>query len=137
MPEKTRILLVDDEPDIVKMVQKRLETEGYDVLTAMDGQEALAKARMEMPNLIILDLMLPKMDGYKVCTFLKQDVRYAKIPIVMFTARAYEGDEQLGFECGADAYIKKPFNSQELLEKIITLLSHSSPASGQNPQRTY
>ena len=122
MPDKPRILLVDDEPIIVKAVEKRLQAEGYEVLVAADGQEALEKAKKENPNLIILDLMLPKMDGYKVCALLKKDVRYAQTPIVMFTARAQESDETLGLECGADAYLKKPFNSQELLEKIKGLL---------------
>ena len=122
MPDKPRILLVDDEPIIVKAVEKRLQAEGYEVLVAADGQEALEKAKKENPNLIILDLMLPKMDGYKVCALLKKDIRYAQTPIVMFTARAQESDETLGLECGADAYLKKPFNSQELLEKIKGLL---------------
>ncbi len=123
MAEKRKILLVDDEPDIVKTVEKRLQSEGYDVLIAADGVDALEKARIEKPDLVILDLMLPKMDGYKVCAMLKKDSRYAKIPVVMFTARIQETDEKLGFECGADAYITKPFNSRELLEKIRILLS--------------
>lgn len=122
MAEKPRILLVDDEPAIVKIVQKRLEAEGCEVLTAMDGERGLAMARAESLQLIILDLMLPKMDGYKVCGLLKKDARYSKIPVILFTARAQEADEKLGFECGADAYLKKPFNSQELLEKIKALL---------------
>ncbi|GEM_PF-4819195 len=73
-----------------------------------------------------LDLMLPKMDGYKVCGFLKKDTRYSRIPIIMFTARSQAGDEKLGLECGADAYLKKPFNSQELLAKIQELLATSA-----------
>ena len=117
-----KILLVDDEPSIVKIVGKRLEAEGFEVITAMDGDAALMSARGEKPALIILDLMLPKMDGYKVCAFLKQDTRYQKIPIILFTARAQESDERLGYECGANAYIKKPFSAQELLEKIHSLL---------------
>ena len=122
MAEKPRILLVDDEPSIVKMVGKRLEIEGFDVLVAVDGQEALTKAQAEHPDLIILDLMLPKLNGYEICTMLKQDTRYQRIPIVLFTAKAQEKDEKLGMECGADAYVKKPFRAQELLEKIRALL---------------
>ena len=123
MAEKPRILLVDDEPSIVKMVGKRLEVEGFDVLIAMDGQEALDQARAEQPALIVLDLMLPKLNGYEVCTMLKQDLRYQKIPIILFTARAQEKDEKLGLECGANAYVRKPFRAQELLEKIRALIA--------------
>ena len=126
MAEKRRILLVDDEPSIVKMVGKRLEVEGFEVLVAMDGQEALAKARAESPNLIVLDLMLPKVNGYEVCTMLKQDTRFQNIPIVLFTAKAQEKDEQLGMECGANAYVRKPFRAQELLEKIRALIAQGT-----------
>ena len=123
MGEKPRVLLVDGEPSIVKMVGKSLEVEGFDVLIAMDGQEGLTKAQSEQPDLIILDLMLPKLNGYEVCTMLKQDTRYQKIPIVLFTAKAQDKDEKLGMECGANAYVRKPFRAQELLEKIRGLLA--------------
>ena len=129
MAEKARLLLVDDEPSIVKMVGKRLEVEGYEVLVAADGQAALAKARTEHPSLIILDLRLPKLNGYEVCTMLKQDPRYQKIPILMFTAKAQEKDEKLGIACGADAYLRKPFQAQELLGRIRALLDPSPPVS--------
>ncbi len=122
MAERVRILLVDDEPSIVKMVSKRLEVEGFEVLMAMEGEEGLTKARAEQPDLIILDLMLPKLNGYEVCTMLKQDPRYQKIPVILFTARAQEKDEKLGMECGADAYVRKPFRAPELLEKVRGLL---------------
>ena len=122
MAEKHRILLVDDEPSIVKMVGKRQEVEGFDVVVAMDGQEGLTKAQTEHPDLIVLDLMLPKMNGYEVCTMLKQDARYQKIPVVLFTAKAQEKDEKLGMECGANAYVRKPFRAQELLDTIRSLL---------------
>jgi len=130
MGEKPRVLLVDDEPSIVKMVGKRLEVEGFEVLIAMDGQEGLTKAQAQQPDLIILDLMLPKLNGYEVCTMLKQDTRYQKIPIVLFTAKAQEKDEQLGMDCGANAYVRKPFRAQELLDKMRSLL----PASAQQPK---
>jgi len=120
-----RILLVDDEPSIIKVVGKRLEVEGYQVLIAVEGQEALAKAQTEHPDLIILDLMLPKLNGYEVCTMLKQDTRYQHIPIMLFTAKAQDQDERLGMECGADAYVRKPFKAQELLERIRRLLPRS------------
>ena len=133
MGEKPRILLVDDEPSIVKMVGKRLEVEGFDVLIAMDGQDGFTKAQAESPDLIILDLMLPKLNGYEVCTMLKQDTRYQKIPIVLFTAKAQDKDEKLGMECGANAYVRKPFRAQELLEKIRGLLT--APAQPGEPPR--
>ena len=118
-----RILLVDDEPDLLSTLKKRLETNNYEVITASDGMEALSKAKKEKPDLIILDLMLPKMDGYKVCRMLKFDEKYKHIPIIMFTARAEVEDEKLGQETGADAYITKPFETNNLLSKVEELLS--------------
>lgn len=117
-----KILLVDDEPQLVEVVKMRLEANGYTVLAAYDGQEALDKARQEKPDLIILDLMLPKVDGYKVCRMLKFDQNYKHIPIIMFSARAQEEDVKLGKEVGGDAYITKPFEPQELLSKIKEFL---------------
>lgn len=119
---KKRILVVDDETELVKAIQIRLEQAGYEALVAYDGMEALDKAHKEKPDLIILDLMLPKMDGYKVCAMLKRDGRYMKIPIIMLTARAQETDEKLGLELGADAYITKPFQHEVVLAKIKELL---------------
>lgn len=117
-----RILIVDDEPQMVDMLKIRLEASGYEIITAYDGQEGLEKARKEKPDLMILDLMLPKMDGYKVCGLLKKDARFAKIPIIIFTARAQQEDMALGEEMGANAYITKPFDSQVLLAKIAELI---------------
>jgi len=117
-----KILIVDDEAQLVEMMKMRLEATNYDVVTAYDGQEGFDKARNEKPDLIILDLMLPKMDGYKVCGLLKKDTRYSKIPIIMFTARAQEEDKKLGEEMGAEAYITKPFEANTLLAKIKELL---------------
>ena len=137
MSDKGRILLVDDEPSIVKMVGKRLEVEGYQVLVAMDGQDGLKKAQTEAPDLVILDLMLPKLNGYEVCTMLKQDARYQKTPVLMFSAKAQEKDEKLGLECGADAYMRKPFKAQELLDQVRVLLVRSAPsAPAANPAST-
>ena len=139
MGEPHRILLVDDEPSIIKMVGKRLEVEGFVVTVAADGQEGLAKAQADQPALIILDLMLPKMNGYEVCTMLKQDIRYQKIPIILFTAKTQEKDEKLGMECGANAFIRKPFRSQELLDTIRKLIATSegtgapAPSAGAPP----
>ena len=118
-----RILLVDDEVQLVTMVQMRLEANGYEVVTASNGQEGLDKAKSENPDLIMMDVMMPKMDGYKVCGLLKNDTRYSKIPIILFTARAQQDDKELGGEVGADAYITKPFEPPVLLAKIKELLN--------------
>ncbi len=117
-----KILVADDESDIVEIIKNRLEVNHYEVITASDGEEALHKAKTEKPNLIVLDVMMPKMDGYKVCGLLKRDLRYSKIPIIMLTARAQQEDMALGEELGADAYIAKPFNSEVLLGKIKELM---------------
>jgi DNA-binding response OmpR family regulator len=122
MPNK--ILLVDDEPNIVFMLSHRLKQSGYEVVTGKDGQEALDIARRENPSLIILDLMLPKMSGYTVCGLLKRDSNFKKTPVIMLTARAQESDRKQGQEAGADAYVKKPFKSEELLELIADLLNN-------------
>jgi len=119
---KKKILIVEDEPHALETLQDRLEFEGYEIITAQDGQTALAKAKAEKPDLIILDVMLPKMDGYKVCGLLKADTRYNKIPIIMLTAKAQEADKKLSQEMGAEAYMAKPFEAAELLGKISELL---------------
>ena len=120
--DKKRILVVDDEMDLVAMLSIRLEANDYEVFAAYDGQEGLDKARASKPDLIILDLMLPKIDGYKVCRMLKFDEKYKQIPIILFTARAQESDVKLGKEVGADAYLTKPFEPSILLGKIAELL---------------
>jgi DNA-binding response OmpR family regulator len=120
--DKKRILVVDDEVDLVEMLIVRLEANDYEVLVAYDGQEGLDKARTLKPDLIILDIMLPKLDGYKVCRMLKFDEKYKQIPIILFTARAQESDVKLGEEVGADAYVAKPFEQNILLKKIAELI---------------
>jgi len=123
MEEKQRILLVDDEPDLVQMISLRLKSVGYEVVTACDGQEALEQVKQTKPDLLILDLMLPKLDGYKVCRLLKFDERTKELPILIFTARAQEQDIKLASECGADAYLTKPFEAKVLLGKLQELLA--------------
>ncbi len=120
--DKKRILLVDDEEDLRKMLKFRLEALNYDVTEAGDGEDALKKAKSIKPDLIILDLMLPKMDGFEVCRTLKANKDYKSIPIIMFTARAQEKDEELSKQVGSDAHITKPFEPQELVQKIKELL---------------
>jgi len=121
--DRKKILVVDDEPDLVDMVKMRLEANGYEVIIAYNGQEALDKARSEKPDLIILDLMMPKMDGFHVCGLLKRDMRFSKMPIVIFTARAQQEDIIMSQEAGADAYLMKPFEPKALLGKISELLA--------------
>lgn len=120
---KKRILVVDDEVDLVETVRFSLELEGYDVLVAYNGEEALNQARKENPDLILLDLMLPKLDGYKVCRLLKFDERYKHIPILMLTAKIQEKDKATGMETGANEYITKPFEMDELMKKVKGYLS--------------
>jgi len=117
-----RILIVDDEPQLVEMVKMRLEANNYEVIVAHDGMEALEKARKGEPDLIILDLMLPKLDGYQVCRMLKFDRALSKIPIIMLTALGKKEDREWGKKVKADAYIIKPFNAEELLERVARLI---------------
>ena len=113
-----KILIIDDEPDLIKALTVRLESEGYGIETAGDGFEGLNKARTSEPDLIILDLMLPKINGFKVARLLKFDDNYKKIPIIMLTARTEEQDKELGKETVGDVYMEKPYNEEELLEAV-------------------
>ncbi|MFB3886022.1 MAG: response regulator [Thermodesulfobacteriota bacterium] len=117
-----KILVVDDEIDLVETIRFPLEMEGYNVLTSHNGEDALNQARKENPDLILLDLMLPKLDGYKVCRLLKFDERYKHIPILMLTAKTQEKDKLLGKETGADEYITKPFDIDVLMKKVKAYL---------------
>jgi len=117
-----KILIVDDEIQLIKLVQMRLEAHGYEVIAANDGEEGLEKAKIEKPDLIILDVMMPKMDGYQVCRLLKTDALYTNIPIILFTGKAQDEFEEIGDKVGADAFIRKPFDSKVLLGKVEELL---------------
>lgn len=119
---RKRLLIVEDEKDMMEILTFRLEAAGFEVIQAYDGQEGLDKAYSQSPDLILLDLMLPRIDGYQVCRKLKSDVKYKKIPIIMLTARASEKERKMGLECGAEAYIIKPFDPQALMDKIKELL---------------
>ena len=121
--EKKKILVVDDEVDLVKTIQFSLELEGYKVLVSYNGEDALNQARKENPDLILLDIMLPKLDGYKVCRLLKFDEQYKHIPILMMTAKTQEKDKLMGKETGANEYVTKPFDMEELMEKVKTYLN--------------
>lgn len=117
-----KILVVDDESHIVELVRFNLESNGYLVVEASDGKEALAKAKEESPDLILLDLMLPIIDGTEVCKMLKSDSSTNSIPIIMLTAKSDEMDKIIGLEIGADDYITKPFSLRELLARVKAVL---------------
>lgn len=120
--KKSRILVVDDEPDLVELVRHHLAREHYEVVTATDGETALAEARRRLPDLVVLDLMLPGIDGLEVCRRLKGDPRTAHIPVVMLTAKGEESDAVIGLAQGADDYVRKPFGMKELIARIGTRL---------------
>lgn len=123
---KQKILVVDDEPEAVELVEFNLKQAGYEVVTAADGAEALKKTRALLPSLIVLDLMLPEMDGLEVCKMLRRDPATAAVPIVMLTAKAAEIDRVLGLELGADDYLTKPFSPRELVLRVKKLLTRGT-----------
>jgi DNA-binding response OmpR family regulator len=129
-----RILAVDDEPDALELIEFNLKGAGFEVATATDGAGALKKARSLMPALIVLDLMLPEMDGLEVCKQLRRDPATAKIPIVMLTAKATEVDRVLGLELGADDYVTKPFSPRELILRVKGLLRRKTEPAGPDEQ---
>ena len=125
MSDRLKILLVDDEPGIVRLVSKRLEVEGFDVVGCMDGTQAMIQVQAVRPDLIILDVMLPGVNGHEVCRRLKRDPGFKNIPIILFTAKTSLKDEGIALEHGADAYIRKPFRAKELIEAIRALMQDS------------
>jgi two-component system phosphate regulon response regulator PhoB len=122
---KPKILVVDDEPDALEVLGFKLKEAGYTPVFAKDGARALTLARDEHPALIVLDLMLPEVDGLEVCKILRRDTHTAGIPIIMLTARAAEMDRVVGLEIGADDYVTKPFSPRELVLRIKKLLSRA------------
>jgi two-component system alkaline phosphatase synthesis response regulator PhoP/two-component system response regulator VicR len=110
-----RVLVVDDERHIVRLIQVNLEREGYQVLTAFDGKDGLQKAKTEKPDLVVLDVMMPYMDGFEVLKNMKADPVTAEIPVIMLTAKAQDADVFRGWSSGVDCYLTKPFNPMELL----------------------
>ena len=115
---KKTVLVADDESDIVETLQFMLESDGFEVLTAYDGEEALNIARRAIPDVILLDVMMPKINGYKVSRLLKFDKKFQDIPILMITARTQEEDKLIGEETGADEYITKPFEISNVIDLI-------------------
>jgi DNA-binding response OmpR family regulator len=119
---RAKILVVDDEPEAIELVEFNLKQAGFDVVAAADGAEALKKARATLPGLILLDLMLPEIEGLEVCKMLRRDPATANIPIIMVTAKAAEIDRIIGLELGADDYITKPFSPRELVLRVKKIL---------------
>ncbi len=129
------ILVVDDEPDIVEIIQYNLEKSGFDVIVASDGPAALEKARADTPDLIVLDLMLPGLEGTEVCRLLKGDERTRSIPILMLTAKSEEIDRIIGLELGADDYVVKPFSPREIALRIRNILRRRAGPETPGPVR--
>src|SRR6266511_1973771 len=127
------VLIADDDRDIVRFVEVNLRLEGFEVITAHDGKDALAKALDLQPNLILLDVMMPGMDGYEVCTKLRADGRSAHIPVIMLTAKSLSADKVLGLTAGADDYIIKPFDPMELIARVKTTLRRASEMRALSP----
>src|SRR5436190_6026910 len=123
-----KILIVEDETDLVKLLKYNLEKEGFRVSSATDGSVALAEARRETPDLVILDLMLPGLDGLEVCRQLRRNEKFARIPILILSARNDESDRIVGLELGADDYVTKPFSMREVTARVRALLRRHEQA---------
>jgi DNA-binding response OmpR family regulator len=130
MPVPPKILIVDDEPPIVDLLSYNLQQNNYEVVVARDGEEALDVARREAPDLVILDLMLPRLDGLDVCRTLRRE---RDVPIIMLTARDAEVDRVVGLELGADDYVVKPFSVRELMARVKNVLRRATPQPPQTP----
>lgn len=117
------ILIAEDEPSVLEGVQQLLQLEGYDVVAAKDGYEAVQKTHDNKVDLVLLDVMMPEFNGYQVCRLLKFDEGYKNIPIILLTARGQESDRKIGQDVGANDYVTKPYHPQELLAKITQYLS--------------
>ena len=137
--DKTKLLIVEDEPTLLETLKYNLQRQGYDVVTASDGVEALPMARTEIPDLVILDVMLPGLDGFEICRILRQEM---SVPILMLTAKDEEVDKIVGLEVGADDYLTKPFSMRELLARVkahlrrVRLLREEMEKSGQTVQES-
>jgi two-component system alkaline phosphatase synthesis response regulator PhoP len=125
--KRKRILVVDDEVYIVHILEFSLSMEGYEVLTAFDGEEAIQRIESESPDLVVLDIMMPKLDGYEVCRRVRDDERFNGLPVILLSAKGRSADVDKGLRVGADAYMTKPFRPRVLLDKIEELL-----AAGEN-----
>ncbi len=130
---KKAILVVDDERDIVDLITYNMKREGYDVLSAFNGEEAVAKARQHQPDLVILDIMMPVLDGYDACKRLKSDARTAHIPVIFLTARSGEADEVIGLELGADDFVHKPISPRRLIARVKAVVRRAAERPEPDP----
>ena len=122
---KGKILVVDDEIYIVHILDFSLGMEGYEVITALDGEQALERLKADKPDLVVLDIMMPKLDGYEVCKAIKSSPETRHIPVILLSAKGRNVDQKLGFDVGADDYITKPFSPRKLVERINQLLGQA------------
>ncbi|MBI2842565.1 MAG: response regulator [Armatimonadetes bacterium] len=134
MPKK--ILAVDDEKHIVRLVQVNLERQGYEVVTANDGKEALQKVEEERPDLVVLDVMMPYMDGFEVLQNLRRNASTREIPVIMLTAKAQDADVFRGWQSGVDCYLTKPFNPMELISFVKRIFA-SLDGTGSDGERRF
>ncbi|MDO8536539.1 MAG: response regulator [Candidatus Omnitrophota bacterium] len=133
---KKRLLVVDDEKDFVDVISEWLETRGFDILRAFNGKEGMEKARADKPDLIILDVAMPEMNGYDMCRKLKIDEQFKNIPIIMLTAKFQPNDVTFGMGMGADAYLTKPLELEMLLHKVDDLLGLKKKRAGRGKTKT-
>jgi two-component system KDP operon response regulator KdpE len=131
---KTHILVVDDEPRLVRFVRANLQSVGYEVITTAQGRAAINLTELKQPNLIILDIMLPDIDGFEVCKRIRE---FSMVPIIMLTAKAEEADKVKGLDLGADDYLTKPFGAQELLARARAVLRRVELSEGVRPQPVF
>jgi DNA-binding response OmpR family regulator len=124
--KKGTILVIDDEKDLIELVRYNLENDGFDVIAATDGQSGLDVVKKHRPDLVVLDLMMPGLDGLQVCQQLRADPQSARIPLIMLTAKATEADRIIGLELGADDYITKPFSPREVVARVKALLRRTN-----------
>jgi len=126
---KKRILVIEDDRDIVELVRYNLEKDGYQVLTATDGALGMAQVKKSPPDLLVLDLMLPKLSGLEICKEIRRDAALNRLPILILTARGEEADRVVGLELGADDYVTKPFSPREFVARVKALLRRTEPAT--------
>jgi two-component system alkaline phosphatase synthesis response regulator PhoP len=133
--QQGRVLVVEDERDVADLIRYNLTKEGYDVVVSPTGSDALKQAREVHPDLVLLDIMVPQLNGWEVCRRLKQDAETRRIPIIMVTGRVDEGDKVLGFELGADDYVTKPFSPRELVARVRAVTRRGRPTDGADKKR--
>ena len=126
-----RILVAEDERDVAELVRYTLGREGFEVIVAVNGADALRQAKESRPDLVLLDLMLPQVNGWELCRRLKQDPATRELPVIMLTARSEEGDKILGFELGADDYVTKPFSTRELVARVRAVVRRTRPVEAE------